>query len=219
MSVPLPNVCLWACVWSDSRTMLERTLRVLRYCRRHFDFGRTVFFSWLEPPHILAGPAEFMQIPRLTPEQWNVFHNRVTPLVLAQSEFALSVHEDGFPLRPELWSPDFLQYDLIGSPWAAWNTGRVGNMGFCIESRRFLEAKTRLPYATAPIVPSDDFVCKLHRGRLEAQGIRFAPTEVALRFSTEQTGRDFESFGFHGRNDQPEKYRRGWRAIEASETL
>lgn len=197
--------------------MLERTLRVLRWCHRHFEFQRTVFFSWLEPPRILNEPAQYIQVPKLEPIQWNVFHNRVAPLALQESDFAMSVHEDGFPLYPALWSSEFLEWDLIGSPWAQWNTGRVGNMGFCIESRRFMAAKMRLPYVVPPILPSDDFVCKLHRRRLESEGIRFAPPEVAIRFSTEQTGREIQTFGFHGRNDQAAKYRQGWRAIEASE--
>src|SRR3990167_11294478 len=30
---------------------------------------------------------------------------------------ALLIHADGYVINPDLWNPDWLQYDYIGAPW------------------------------------------------------------------------------------------------------
>jgi hypothetical protein len=56
-------------------------------------------------------------------------------------------------VRPELWSNDFLEYDYIGAPWMYSDTSYitdegehvpVGNGGFCLRSKKFLEMPTKL---------------------------------------------------------------------------
>jgi hypothetical protein len=138
----------------------------------------------------------------------------------------MSIHEDGFPLDINQWCGDFLEYDYLGAPWP---DGLVGNGGFCLESRAFLDAKCSLPFMERlqqPVgttfgmlhfTPSDDYICRDHRKTLEKKGMKFAPPWAALQFSTEQTGKDANSFGYHGRRATPEKYAKGWRLIEESE--
>lgn len=204
---------LWGCCWSEDRNMQARTIRVLRYCSKLFSFDRIVLFSYLPPPAPADFPLDFVQVPHLDMGQFCLFHVKMVPLLII-SDYALSVHEDGFPLDASLWSDEFLKYDYVGAPW---NDGTVGNGGFALESRAIMQAKLSLPFMLYPIQASDTFVCQRHRASLEAQGIKFAPVEVAVKFSTEQTGKNWPSFGFHGRNDQPEKYARGWQLIADSE--
>jgi hypothetical protein len=139
--------------------------------------------------------------------QWNILVNKTIPEFL-KGDFAMSVHEDGFPIRPELWDDHFLDYDYIGAPW---KDGVVGNGGFNIESQKLLQLKVKMPFCPIPPGPSDYWVCRDNRYFLEQQGIRFAPAEVALKFSTEKVGGENPSFGFHGRSD---KYGKGWERIE-----
>lgn len=209
--IKLSNVTLWACCWSDDRANLLRTLRVLRYCSTLFEFQRVLLFSHVAVPKT-GFPIEVLQIPKLNMQSWNDFHNRIVPLAI-HSEFAMSVHEDGMPLDPALWKKEFLNYDFIGAPWF---DGVVGNAGFCIESKRLMNEKLKLPFSDGRIA-SDMFICRTHRAALEKAGIRFAPTDVALSFSTEQIGHAWPSFGFHGRNDQPHKYKQAWKTIEQTE--
>lgn len=210
----LRNVTLWACVWSPDEAILDRTFRVVRYCASIANFGEVVFFS--NPnPHI-SGQCGWrdIRIPRLDMKGWNLFVNREVPKYI-RTPFALSVHEDGFILNPELWIGEFLNYDYIGAPWL---DGVVGNQGFCIESKKLLDLK-----ATIPSTPhdsdtaSDIFICRQHRSRLEQLGVRFAPTKVAEQFSTEMYGDDRPSFGFHGRNHSKRKYALGWERVRQSE--
>lgn len=210
--IDLSKVTLWACCWSDDMEMYSKTLRVLNYCSKLFDFGRILLFANHLPP--TGFPFDFRQIPKFSSlNEFNLFVSNIVPAFI-ESDFAMSVHEDGFPIRPDLWSDKFLEYDYIGAPWF----DLVGNGGFSIESKRMLKEKLTLPPSPPnPSIPSDDYVCKIHRQELERRGIRFAPTDVAIEFSTEFTGQKWPSFGFHGRRCQPDKYRLGWELIAQSE--
>lgn len=207
----LENVTIWSCCWSDGRDRIERHLEVLRYCQIRFKEAQFLLFCSEPLP-----PQEFqvVQIPRLNGmSQWNYFVNYEVPRHI-NTEFCMSVHEDGFPICPELWNERFLQYDYIGAPW--WDRV-VGNGGFNIESKRLLQLKTIIPPRGSDLVASDTWVCRTHRKWLETRGVRFAPLAVAVRFSTEHWGKDYYSFGFHGPEHVSTKYNCAWEILR--ETL
>ena len=221
----LSQVTLWACVFSENAEYLDRTCRVIEYCRRLCTFGETILFSHLWPPHVPHNgqivTCRMVQIPKMDLDNFNIFVNRIVPEFI-KTDYAMQVHEDGFILEPDLWHPDFLKYDYIGAPW---RDGVVGNQGFALESKKLLQAKAKLPFSERlpkPYdgqnhFPSDVFICRTHRAALESDGVRFAPRDLAMRFSTEQIGQNFRSFGFHGRAINPTSYRIGWNKIAASE--
>lgn len=210
----LRTVTLWACVWSPSEEWIDRTFRVVRYCTRIAKFGDVIFFSYRDPRILPACGWKVVMIPKLDLQGWNLFVNREVPKYIT-TPFCLSVHEDGFIVDPSMWTDDFLRYDYIGAPWP---DGVVGNQGFCIESKKLLEVKRRLPHLRNDAdIPSDVFVCRKHRSRLERAGVTFAPTALAERFSTEMYGDDRPSFGFHGRTHAHRKYPLGWQQIAAME--
>lgn len=210
----LKSVTLWSCVWSPSEELIDRTFRVMRYCTRIAKFGEVVFFCCIDPRIDNDCGWTVIRIPQLDMKRWNLFINREIPNHI-KGDFALSVHEDGFILDPQLWSSDFLGSDYIGAPWPS---GVVGNQGFCIESRKMLQEKMLLPRLPKDSsIPSDNFLCITHRNRLERTGIRFAPTHLAEKFSTEMYGDDRPSFGFHGRSHSRLKYSKGWQMIERME--
>jgi hypothetical protein len=153
---------------------------------------------------------DFVRIPALKNlTEWNVFVTRDS-LKYMDCKFAMSVHEDGFPIRPDLWNPLFLHFDYIGP---VWNDMLVGSGGFNIESGRLLRMKASM-WDGDNTIPSDFWVCRKHRDELQQRAITFAPPELAICFGTETTHQDFESFGFHGRNYAPMKYASGWGMIE-----
>jgi hypothetical protein len=211
--INLSRITLYTCFWGGDVSRLHQACRVLRFCQREYHFGRTILLTSAAPPTDF--PHEVIQIPTLTSiGQWNLFVNRVLPSLLP-GEFVMSVHEDGFPIEPRLWDDRFLEYDYIGAPW---EDGVVGNAGFSIESRKLLNAKLKLPTDfSLPVVPSDYLICRKYRRHLEGMGIRFAPAGLALRFSTESTGRLHSSFGFHGRIRSRRKYQLGWQKIQKLE--
>lgn len=123
--------------------------------------------------------------------------------------YALVVQHDGYVKNPEMWSDDFLMYDYIGAPWPPethFNPQgreiRVGNGGFSLRSKRLLEAfrELDLPFTDngTGFFHEDGQICNYHRQELEEWGIKFAPVELAARFSTELlVPETTSSFGFH----------------------
>jgi hypothetical protein len=136
-------------------------------------------------------------------------------LKYVETEYVLIVQYDGFVLNPDSWESEFLKYDYIGAPWlgADWLVNRfnfpkeligqyvVGNGGFSIRSKKFLEISKNLAEDGVfdQYQPEDIALCVWHRTEVESAGIRFAPIDLAIRFSIEGSGYD-KQFGFHGFN-------------------
>jgi hypothetical protein len=76
----------------------------------------------------------------------------------------------------------------------------VGNGGFSMRSRRFLEILSRpeIPALMPPDVAIDIAVCIGLRPMLEKEGIKFADEKTASHFSFELAEGPRPTFGFHG---------------------
>ncbi|HVJ74452.1 MAG TPA: DUF5672 family protein [Casimicrobiaceae bacterium] len=110
---------------------------------------------------------------------------------------ALVVQWDGHVVHPEAWSDAFLSFDYIGAPWP-WGAPdrRVGNGGFSLRSRRLLD---ELASTEVRLQGNEDETIGVHRrGWLESRGVRFAPPDLAARFSFEVAYPVGKPFGFHG---------------------
>lgn len=196
--INLPQVTLYACCWSGDPEIINRTERVLNYMRSMFRFGAVEFFTGSKCP--CKSMADF--------NQW---HTHDLPK-LVHSRFAWHIHDDGFVIRPGMWTNEFLNYDYIGAPWG---DGVVGNAGFALQSRSLMQLVMELPECKEP---SDNFICRHWRRWLELKGMKFAPTSLALTFSTEgQPYENVPSFGFHGRHASVKKFHEGWDRISKFE--
>lgn len=131
----------------------------------------------------------------------------------SDGEYFMIVQLDGYPLNAQHWTPEFLEYDYIGAPWPAgmrWtgNSPVVGNGGFSIRSRKIYEITTHAEgyseYHRKTINNEDVMLSVVVRPQLEERGIRFAPVELARKFSVEiPIDKDHtveNSFGFHGKD-------------------
>lgn len=131
------------------------------------------------------------------------------------TEFVLLVQWDGFILNPNSWTDEFLDCDYVGAPWVVkdwsindfgfpndWRGRRVvGNGGFCIKSRKFLEVSTEL-FKSGKIHyfhPEDIAVSVWYRYLFMERGIKFANVELARKFAFEGGDDKYnKQFGFHG---------------------
>lgn len=145
-------------------------------------------------------------------DEWNrkiiyELHNYV------DTDFAFLFHADGYPINPDCWRPEFLEYDYIGAPWPlptddySYRTPdgrliRVGN-SVSIRSRRLLRLPSEIGLEWKPYYGNtneDGFLCVHNRAALEEQGIRFAPLEEAIYFSKEieiPENKGLNTFAFH----------------------
>jgi hypothetical protein len=114
--------------------------------------------------------------------------------------WVLVVQWDGYVLDASSWTDTFRQYDYIGAPWPHHRDGmEVGNGGFSLRSARLLRAIASDRFVVPSDGVEDELICRTWRTALETEyGIRFAPVDIAERFSYEGIYRDNPTFGFHG---------------------
>lgn len=148
-----------------------------------------------------------INIPKLDYKQYNEF------VALKLGDYVdsdvLLVQNDGYILDGTKWNDEFLEYDYVGAPWPPqthFKDGeeiRVGNGGFSYRSKNLLDAPKILGLEFTDKETGywheDGFLCVHYRDALEAYGIKFAPVEVAARFSRELEVPETvkETFGFH----------------------
>jgi glycosyltransferase involved in cell wall biosynthesis len=189
----LPQVTLIALATRD----VEQTLEALQYSRRQIDFGEVVLLSHYTP-FGLPDDVTFERVPKIRDiDEWSykVVYELGTHV---DTPFALLVHADGFVVNPELWRPEFLEYDYIGAPWPLPKDDfsyrdingsliRVGN-SVSIRSKRLMDLPKNIsiPWeADHGFFNEDGFISVKNRHIFEAHNMRFAPLEVAKYFSHE----------------------------------
>lgn len=161
-------------------------------CQRHFEFADIIIYSDREIPirgarHIPSKVANIYEAGMLA---WTGPAQHVT------TSHYLLVQYDSWIINPQLWTDEFLQYDYIGAPWH-WEDWAVGNGGFCLRSLKFARAVINGKFAWR--FPEDVWLSRQYRPRLEQRyGLRWAPPQLALRFSVENSTDLTRSWGFHG---------------------
>jgi hypothetical protein len=168
--------------------------RALEICLDQCDFGDAILFS----DTAVEGRFRNVAIPRLTSVgDYSLFCLRDMPGHIT-TDFALIVQWDGYIANTSAWTAAFRKYDYIGAPIPS-NVGGppiVGNGGFSRRSRALLGELPSLPFVAN--LGEDWIISSVMRRSLEKAGIRFAPVELAERFSHEVRRPTRPTFGFHG---------------------
>lgn len=187
----------------------ERLLFVFSICERFADFGQKILFTKTTSDYTSESGISVVNTNIITSvADYNDF-NMKQLYKFIEKDFVLVVEYDGFILNPNAWTEEFLNYDYIGAPWWYDDEHNVGNGGFSIRSKKLLTILATDKNITETI-PDDRHICRTYRAYLESKGIRFAPEELAQRFSIEgslhysenwqkKTGSIWsDQFGFHG---------------------
>jgi hypothetical protein len=220
----LPTVTLLTVTAVD----LDQAHAVLLHCASCADFGAVKMLAPMRPTRPDAR-VEYIDIPDIDLYGYNRF--MVESLgAHVRTGHCLVVQSDGFILNPALWDDRFLDYDYVGAPWPEYvdvvggerlrlDRNPVGNGGFSLRSQRLLELTSRLRFDELAFAHSSEdlVICHYLYEEMRAAGIRFAPPELAARFSIESPGIYGQSpdrvFGFHGRH-----WLEAWRAALAAAT-
>lgn len=216
----LPNVTLI----SLAAIGFEKTLAAMRISMEKISFADAKFISPSRPvslsPRIKwesSGPLR-LRSPGVDDYSFYFLYEMWKHV---ETDFCLVVQGDGYVLNPHLWDDAFLDYDYIGAPWPIkrnayvdpfGNHQRVGNGGFSLRSAKLLRTPQELevPFDVnygdfykhfgAMSLAEDGNICVHNRHLFESNGCKFAPVEVAARFSQERRVpeiRGLKSFGFH----------------------
>lgn len=176
--------------------------KALIYSMKQINFKQVILFSHEEPNGLedtLYKNINFVKIKKLTHHgsSWFTFKELFKYI---NTNYCLSIHDDGFVINPFLWQDKFLEYDYIGAPWA---NGVVGNGGFTLKSKLFMEICQEVPWNGE----HDDWhACVTHKSYFESKGCKFAPTDLAVKFSLEGVVPNYDydlnkCFGFHGKGE------------------
>lgn len=118
-----------------------------------------------------------------------------------KTKFCLVTQWDGWVIDSYKWNINFLNFDYIGAIWPDYSENQIGNGGFSLRSKNFLQStkdfvlnQSHLP---EPLI-EDDFICRKMRSSFESKyKIKFPSIELANKFSVEGNGLPTDSFGFH----------------------
>jgi len=185
------------------------------------------WFSDIDYPEEPRVHTDWIKIPKIKNynDEYGYITLRLCPINCVE-EYNLIIHPDGFAVNRDAWTDKFLEYDYIG---ASWNDGAVGNGGFSLRSRKLYDAliDMNVAYETSDyknlltnsyysvyngqewLVPEDNIICKIHKDTLVRDyGIKFAPIELANRFSVEHYNTVWrgQSLGFHGKHGIAKDY-------------
>ncbi len=196
MKKQLKNVTLLAADCIDA----ARAGRALDICEQHFDFAKSVLATSLETndPRAVSIPkiGSLAEYSKFCVKELTKFFD---------TEFVLVCQHDGFVYKPELWEDQFLEYDYIGAPWPQqllWpkvpRHFQVGNGGFSIRSKKLQDFLRKNYSMLKQHMAEDVVICQYNRAMLEKKGFKFAPVDVAYRFSVE-CGEMHPAFGQHAR--------------------
>lgn len=176
---------------------VRETVKALEYSMGDIDFGEVVLVTHRKPLFLPKG-ITYKKIDRL--KNIDAFNYNMIYKIheYIETDFMLLVHYDGFVVNPHMWRDEFLDYDYIGSPFPLpkddfsyrdnqGNICRVGN-SVSIRSKRLLEFPDRaaIPFeADHGFFNEDGFICCKNRHLFEAEGMKYAPIEVAKYFGHE----------------------------------
>lgn len=217
----LPNVDLISINCVDP----YQSAAAINYCQKYFNFGKSILITHQD---VDVDNIELHLIDKL---DWYQYNDYVLSLIdHTDNDYVLLIQDDGHIVNPDLWDDEFLDYDYIGAPWPSeesWISlqhqdqqslmrevfpkNRVGNGGFCLRSRKFLEFSSQ--YNSCNGLGEDSFLCTRKYYDAIDYGIKFAPLELAIKFAYENpcielgtswnTREYFDKskhFGWHGKN-------------------
>lgn len=178
--------------------------KALKYCLLDLQFEKVKILSPIKPINIDEN-IEYINIPELSYKTYSDFMIRNLNDYVT-TKYILTIQDDGFIINPNLWSDKFYNYDYIGSPWRnsfRYNYIRVGNGGFSLRSKKFLEICKK--YCPTNRFNEDHLICVTYRNIFLKYNIKYADLQIAAKFSCETLLDDYKnsfktSFGFHGKD-------------------
>jgi hypothetical protein len=206
--ISLPTVTLYAFTSIE----FDATIRSLLYSSKDINFGIIKLISDTKPRN-LPEKIQWEYAPKIN----NIDDfNHYMFLEMGkhiQTSHALYVQHHAWVLDASLWDDGWLSLDYLGAPWPIRdgsymaNDGtrsRVGNDGFSLKSKRLLDIPKQMGWHLREEQGwknVDGQVCCYWKKELLEFGIKYAPVEIAAKFSYENDVPENlnikKFFGFH----------------------
>lgn len=188
----LPDVVLYAI----DTAQVGLTIKSMKKCMEQCDFGDVFLITnaGVKAPfrvEVVSSINRYEDVPKFAVRGLNSF---------IKKPFALTVSWDAFIIHPEMWRPDFLNYDYIGPKWPWYKDGMtIGNSGFSLRSKKLSAILEAMPVEFTDKFADDVFIGRTARPKLEKEhGIKYPAEAVADLFAYERSIPAHPTFGFHG---------------------
>jgi|694.fasta_scaffold01993_22 hypothetical protein len=188
--------------WGQYKQTTERIDKILTYMSKTIDFAEIVMVSTYKPKvegvkHIQIEPFTYIEMNKWCLHEFGNYVN---------SDYGLHFEDDGFPLNPELWDNEFLNYDYVGAPCRTtdgiqYSEEQIGGGGFTLRSKRLLEYTKTIDYDNK--TNEDTVITVRKRDEIVSLGMKICPHNIARNFVVQNPLDDNHtietSFGFHSR--------------------
>jgi ADP-heptose:LPS heptosyltransferase len=180
-----------------------KAIAAIRQTHKHIKPARTVFLTDID---ITVPNTEVIKIePIKSKKEYSEFCIKELNNYF-DTPFVLVIQHDGYVIDGDAWTDLFYGFDYIGAPWE-YDERNVGNGGFSLRSKK-LQSILANDDMISIVHPEDQSICILYRPYLEeTYEIKFAPLELAERFSFETLEPICSTFGFHNMKALPLRHK------------
>lgn len=168
-------------LWVDHKK--DRLLKAFEICSHYFDFAEKKLITVTDKEYTAKDGVQICKANINSIEAYSEFMIKKVHKYV-NTDYVLIIQYDWFILDPQAWDDAFLQYDYIGAPWWYQDDNNVWNWWFSLRSKKLLEMLAT-DLAIQEFHPEDHHICRTYWDYLKSKGIRFAPEEVASKFSIE----------------------------------
>lgn len=201
---------------------IDTTIKAIMYSMRDIKFSSVKLITHEKPDNLpidVEFSESFYKMDSYVKYNQYVFEELYRHV---ETPYCLLVQYDGFVINSNYWTDEFLNYDYLGAPWAFSDSSyitddgehvRVGNGGFTLRTKKLLELpkKYNIPFQERQGYWNEDGnICVYNRRAFQEHGIKYAPIELACKFSKETPiveNTNVQSFGFHSFSGDKYKYR------------
>lgn len=177
-----------------------------RYANKYIDFAKFVI---LTPDSDKYKNHELIEFQYIHPFNYTGYSQFMVEQLhkYIDTEFCLIYQNDSGVVNPYLWDNEFFNYDYIGAPWpqnspvrnCCKNPCGVGNGGFCLRSKKFLQVSSKLDNSKK--INEDVFLVCLNKDFMIKNSIKIPGCDIAKKFSVEypidNNHKAQNCFGFH----------------------
>ena len=186
-----------------STNKTSETVKAIEFTKKNINFKNVFLFT----SEVINGDFNIIKIHKFKDiVEYNNFTLNLNDYVM--SDFALLIQHDGHIVNYRNWDNSFLEFDYIGAPWPLddnWNKrwdlypkelsnkikenlkkNRVGNGGFSLRSKKFLEYASSFERNFIKHgVPEDIYLNIYNYEKALDFGIKYPTVSKALEFSYE----------------------------------
>jgi hypothetical protein len=197
--------------WGEYRNMMRYVKKSLTYMVKYFNFHEIIFISCEDPQvdgvrFIYTEPLSYFDYNKWCLHSLSDYVN---------TDFGLLFQDDGFPLNPEMWRDEFMEYDYVGAPIKLpanilYKEELIGGGGFTLRSKKLMEFTKTIQYPDQyGFYPNEDTtIVVTYRDEMLERGLRICPHNIARHFviqnAIDENHTLFNTFGYHGRDEKLE---------------